>query len=115
MLLTAFKLRANKTLHHVHADPASARRSLKALLVMSLPWVSQSHMYGYAANSLLGEYGDAIGWPILIVTTNVTGLVVGWKVLGEWDNARPRTKSWVMKSIVLSGVGVAVVAGGGFV
>ena len=57
----------------------------------------QSHLYGVAANALLGDYGDAIGWPILIVTTNVTGLMVGWRFLGEWDNARAETKGWVVK------------------
>jgi len=59
---------------------------------MSLPWVVQSHLYGLSAASLLGPtLGSAVGWPLLIVTTNVTGLVIGWKFLGEVRKSEERS------------------------
>jgi hypothetical protein len=62
----------------------------KVLLLMSAPWVGQIHLYGYAASSLLGEFGPAIGWPLLMSSTTTMGLLVGWR-MGEWGLALPRT------------------------
>lgn len=81
---------------------------------MALPWVVQSHLYGISAASLLGpDYGAAVGWPLLIVTTNVTGLVIGWKFLGEWDLAKPETIRYIKFSLALSVLGLGIVSIGG--
>ncbi|GMH91150.1 hypothetical protein TrVE_jg9665 [Triparma verrucosa] len=115
ILIPAYTLNKSKKLHLLYTSPSAKISALKCLTIMSIPWVIQSHLYGLSANSLLGEYGDAIGWPVLIVTTNVTGLILGWKVLGEWEKAKEETVRWVIRSIGLSVVGLGIVSAGGFV
>ncbi|GMH59643.1 hypothetical protein TrRE_jg8079 [Triparma retinervis] len=114
VLIPLIKLTRNGKLSHLHKSPSSTSNFFKTLLLMSLPWVVQSHLYGISAASLLGpDYGPAVGWPLLIVTTNVTGLVLGWKFLGEWDLAKPRTIKYIKVSLALSGIGLGIVSIGG--
>eukprot|EP00520_Triparma_pacifica_P004156 CAMPEP_0118647286 /NCGR_PEP_ID=MMETSP0785-20121206/8523_1 /TAXON_ID=91992 /ORGANISM="Bolidomonas pacifica, Strain CCMP 1866" /LENGTH=279 /DNA_ID=CAMNT_0006539365 /DNA_START=355 /DNA_END=1191 /DNA_ORIENTATION=+ len=91
----------------IYNSPSSTLNYLKTLFFMAVVWVVQSHLYGISAASLLGpEYGPAVGWPLLIVTTNVTGLVIGWKLLGEWDMAKERTIKFIKISLILSVIGL---------
>ncbi|GMH78302.1 hypothetical protein TL16_g07746 [Triparma laevis f. inornata] len=115
ILIPLYTLKKNNTLASFTSSPHAKSNLLKCILIMSTPWVIQSHLYGLAANSLLGDYGDAIGWPLLIVTTNVTGLIIGWRVLGEWKEASEGTIKCIVGSIGFSIVGLGIVSAGGFV
>ena len=73
-------------------------------------------MYGISANALLGaDMGSAVGWPVLIVVTNTVGLVVGWKVLGEWEVAKKGAIDMVKVTVVSSLVSLIVIGIGGYV
>jgi hypothetical protein len=91
------------------------RYFLKTFAFIALPWVSQSFLYGLSASALLGEQmGPAIGWPVLIVTTNTTGLIIGWKLLGEWNVAKEDTLRMIKCAVASSVLGLAIIAAGGF-
>lgn len=116
ILIPLYKLHRSSTLTHLTSAPDSKSNYLKTLFLMSLPWVVQSHLYGLSAASLLGPtLGSAVGWPLLIVTTNVTGLVIGWKFLGEWEKAKEKTINVMKTSIALSIFGLAIVSVGGLI
>lgn len=116
IILPGIKLRRSQTLHLLFTNKQTSRHSwTKTLFIMAVPWVTQAQLYGLCANSLLGEqYGAAIGWPLLIVTTNATGLILGWKLLAEWVDAPPAAIKWLVISLIISGVGLIIIAVGGF-
>ena len=94
----------------------SAGYCLKTFLFIACPWVFQSYLYGLSANALLGaELGAAVGWPVLIVTTNTTGLIIGWKVLKEWDAAGVGAVNMIKMAILSSVLGLGVIAVGGII
>ena len=86
---------------------------LKVLFGMSLPWICHAHLYGISAGSLMGDFGAALGWPLLIVTSNVTGLVVGWRFLNEWDLAGVESINYLKLALTLNIFGMGVVCVGG--
>jgi hypothetical protein len=73
------------------------------------------HLYGLASGSLLGEYGSALGWPLLIASTNLTGLAFGVFVLAEWSQASEKTLSLLYKSLSLTAFGMLIISAGGFI
>jgi hypothetical protein len=94
----------------------SSQYAVKTFFFIGLPWVSQSFLYGISANALLGpDLGSAVGWPVLIVTTNTTGLVIGWKLLEEWVHAQAPALNMVKLTVLFSTLGLMIIAIGGFV
>lgn len=116
ILIPLYKIVKAGDISLIYNSPSSTSNYLKTLFFMAVVWVVQSHLYGISAASLLGpEYGPAVGWPLLIVTTNVTGLVIGWKLLGEWDMAKERTIKFIKISLILSVIGLGIVSIGGLI
>ena len=116
IVIPLFLLLRAKLLRKMLAGKETMSNVFKAFLFMALPWVAQSYMYGISASVLLGDsLGPAVGWPLLIVTTNVTGLILGWRLLGEWESAKKKTILLIKISLLLSVVGLAIVSAGGFV
>ena len=101
------------TLSNLRKSEYRTGNYLKCLFGMSLPWVSHAHLYGISAGSLMGTFGAALGWPLLIVTSNVTGLVVGWRFLGEWDVAGEESINYLKFALALNIFGMGVVCVGG--
>jgi L-rhamnose-H+ transport protein len=88
-----------------HAAPGGVLNWIYCL-IMGLLWYGGNVVYGIGSN-MLGELGDAVGWPVFIVTMVVTGNVSG-ALTGEWEGTSCGSKAWMLVGNILLAVGVVV-------
>jgi len=75
---------------------------------MAAVWMSHIVIYGYS-QSLLGNLGAGIAWPLIMITTVLTGQM--WSIfLGEWVGMVPTALHWNVASVFSLLIGVAVIA-----
>eukprot|EP01043_Picozoa_sp_COSAG02_P006604 COSAG02_NODE_190_length_30025_cov_22.989875_2_plen_219_part_00 len=75
-------------------------------LIMGLLWYGGNVIYGIGSN-MLGELGDAVGWPVFIVSMVVTGNVSGM-LTGEWEGTSSGSKMWMVVGNIILAIGVVV-------
>lgn len=74
------------------------------LAIMGFLYYSALVIYSYAVG-FLGNYGNVVGWPLLMAAIILTSNFWGWK-RGEWLNAPQKSKRLMVFSIILMIVAV---------
>lgn len=82
-------------------------------LLMSAMWMSHIHLYG-ASQSLLGEHGSYLSWPIVMSCTVLTGQIHSI-YLGEWSIATDKAILYNIISLICLFISVVLIACGGFI
>jgi len=78
------------------------------LLTTSIPWLTHIHLYGYANTLLPPELGASVLWPVLMMTTVLSGILWSLK-LGEWSKASNQAKMKLYQGLILGAIGVGVI------
>lgn len=69
-----------------HICSAGIYRHGIIFLTATMPWVSHIHLYGISNTILPKRLAAAVSWPVLMMTTVLTGVVWSF-LLGEWSQS----------------------------
>eukprot|EP00977_Amphora_coffeiformis_P028817 scaffold37256_cov183-Amphora_coffeaeformis.AAC.1 len=83
-------------------------RHVGILLTAAIPWVSHIHLYGFANTLLPDDLAASVAWPVLMMTTVVSGMF--WSIiLGEWADASQRSKLKFYQGLGMVSLGVVII------